>query len=317
MSSSPDRTPRHPIRVVARRTGLTPATIRAWERRYGAVEPTRSPGGQRLYSDSDLERLETLRRLTEMGRSISSVAALDGGEAAALLLEDESAAVEAEPPLTAGDATESWSEQAYGMVVSMDDEGLERLLWRAFTNLGAPRFLDGVVVPLLRRVGAGWEAGEVTPAQEHLGSEVVDRLLAEVTERSLPKRGGPRIVVGTLPGERHGLGGRLVAAAAALEGWTVKYLGTDLPAAEIAQAASRLQARAVAISMVSSELVPRSTGALAELRRLLPHSLALLVGGGAAALLDPDSLPDGVHILTGLDEMRTLGLPGPAPSGEA
>jgi len=77
MSTPPDATPRHPIRVVARRTGLTPATIRAWERRYGAVEPARSEGGQRLYSDLDLERLDTLRHLTEMGRSISSVAPLD------------------------------------------------------------------------------------------------------------------------------------------------------------------------------------------------------------------------------------------------
>jgi MerR family transcriptional regulator, light-induced transcriptional regulator len=307
-----DTTPRHPIRVVARRTGLTPATIRAWERRYGAVEPTRSEGGQRLYSDRDLERLDTLRRLTEMGRSISSVASLGREEAAALLREDRSAAAAADSPLTPADALDTWTGQAYGLIRSMDDEGLERLLWRAFTTVGAPRFLDGVAVPLLHRVGAGWEAGEVSPAQEHLGSEVVDRILAEVTDRSIPTEDGPRLIVGTLPGERHGLGGRLVAAAAALEGWTVKYLGTDLPASEIADAASRLGARAVAISVVSSEIAEQTTQALVELRTLLPAKVALFVGGRASALLDAKRLPAGVSVLEGLDALRTL---GPATSG--
>lgn len=301
-----ETTPRHPIRVVARRTGLTPATIRAWERRYGAVDPARSDGGQRLYSDRDLERLDVLRRLTEMGRSISSVAALGREEAQALLLEDRSA--ESQPAPSSTDALDRWIDEAYSRIVTMDDDGLERVLWRAFTNLGAPRFLDGVAVPLLHRVGAGWEAGEVTPAQEHLGSDVIGRVLSEVTDRSSPTEPGPRLVVGTLPEERHGLGGRIVAAAAALEGWTVTYLGTDLPASEIAEAASRLGARAVAISLVTSEIVDRTALALTELRRLLPPRVHLLVGGRASALLDTDDFPEGVRVLEGLDELRTLGL---------
>jgi len=83
-----DTKPRHPIRVVAQRTGLTPATLRAWERRYGAVDPGRSDAGQRLYSDRDLERLTVLRTLTEAGRPISMVAALSAQEATDLMLED-------------------------------------------------------------------------------------------------------------------------------------------------------------------------------------------------------------------------------------
>ena len=79
---------RHPIRVVAQRTGLTPATIRAWERRYGAVVPTRSGGGQRVYSDLDVQRLRTLKALTDAGRGISMVAGLSPMDAEALLTED-------------------------------------------------------------------------------------------------------------------------------------------------------------------------------------------------------------------------------------
>ena len=86
-----DSLPRHPIRVVARRTGLTPATIRAWERRYDAVSPSRSEGKQRLYSDRDVERLRTLKQLTGAGRSISTVAALSEAAAAADLLSEDQA----------------------------------------------------------------------------------------------------------------------------------------------------------------------------------------------------------------------------------
>ena len=74
------REPRHPIRVVARRTGITLHVLRAWERRYAVVEPGRTEGGQRLYSDADIERLKLLRDAVASGRSISQVAPL--GEAA-------------------------------------------------------------------------------------------------------------------------------------------------------------------------------------------------------------------------------------------
>jgi MerR family transcriptional regulator, light-induced transcriptional regulator len=67
---------KHPIRVVSRRTGLSASVLRAWERRYEAVEPERSDGGQRLYSDADIQRLTMLKRLVEGGRSISRIANL-------------------------------------------------------------------------------------------------------------------------------------------------------------------------------------------------------------------------------------------------
>ena len=68
--------PQHSVRVVARRTGLTPDLLRAWERRYRVVEPTRSAGGQRNYSDADIERLQLLVKVTAAGRPIGHVAAL-------------------------------------------------------------------------------------------------------------------------------------------------------------------------------------------------------------------------------------------------
>ena len=164
--------PRHPIRVVAQRTGLTTATIRAWERRYMAVEPSRSEGGQRIYSDSDVKRLITLRELTEGGRSISVVADLSGEAAEALLAEDRAMAVATEGSSESGEPN-VWVDRAYNQVRALDADGLERTLWQAAMILGAQSFLDDVVGSLLTQIGQGWVTDKITPAQEQLSTGAV------------------------------------------------------------------------------------------------------------------------------------------------
>ena len=292
--------PRHPIRVVAHRTGLTPAAIRAWERRYDAVEPARSDGGQRLYSDDDISRLNTLRALTDMGRSIGTVAALPPEAAEALLSEDLEAA-----PSDAGampaEEQESWVDDAYHHLISLDSQSMERVLWRAFLSLGARQFLEGVVSPLLARVGTGWAAGRVTPGQEHLGTGALERVLAWMNDPAMSSADGPRVVIATLPGERHALGARLAAAAAAVEGWQATYLGADLPVEDIAAAATKVGAQAVAISAVRTDDTSGTARALLDLRNLLDPAVTVMVGGSGARLLKPGQLPAGVEAFEGLD----------------
>lgn len=297
--------PRHPIRVVAQRTGLTPATLRAWERRYQVVEPTRSEGGQRLYSDADVERLVRLRRLSDAGRSISLVAALGDDEAEALLREDQ-----AQRPASAavvpggGSAAERMVDAAVGLVMNLDGDGLEALLRRSAVTLGAYPFLEEVVAVLLHRVGTAWAREELGPAHEHLCTGVVERVLAWLADPSSVAPGSPRMVVATLPGERHGLGARLVAAAAALEGWHVTHLGVDLPARDIARAARSVGATAVAVSVVNAEIAAAVPNGLAELRGALPEGTAILVGGGAAGRLDARALPTQTEVVQSIRELH-------------
>jgi DNA-binding transcriptional MerR regulator len=294
---------RHPIRVVAQRTGLTPATLRAWERRYNVVEPTRSEGGQRLYSDADVERLLRLRLLSDAGRSISLVAALDDDAAEALLLEDQAQAPPA--PAARGDRTSApgrMVEAAFGLVMGLDGDGLEALLRRSAVTLGAYPFLEDVVAVLLHRVGTAWTRRELSAAHEHMCTSVVERVLAWLADPSSVPAGSPRMVVATLPGERHGLGARLVAAAAALEGWHVTHLGVDLPARDIAAAAHSLGARAVAVSVVNADAAGSAGEGLAELRKALPEGTAILVGGGAARRIGV--VPDGAEVVQGMSDLQ-------------
>ena len=300
-----DSEPRHPIRVVSQRTGLTPAALRAWERRYRVVEPGRSEGGQRLYSDRDVERLRRLHTLTEAGRAISLVATLSDDELEALQAEDRSRRY-ASPPASAdggNKAPDGLVSSAFERVTALDSDGLEVVLRRAAVTVGVPVFLEDVVAPLLHRVGEAWARDALGPAHEHLCTSVIRGVLAWLHEPVAGGARGPRLVVATLPGERHELGAMLVAAAAGLEGWQVTHLGVDLPVAEIARAAAAVGARAVALSMVNVEGAAAAASALAELRRVLGPGVGLLVGGGAAGRLDAASLPAGVDRLENLSAL--------------
>src|SRR3989304_5896469 len=74
--SSYDDTPVYTIKTVVQQTGITPATLRDWERRYGVLSPGRSDGGYRLYSERDIARLRWLKSQVDAGVSISSAVVL-------------------------------------------------------------------------------------------------------------------------------------------------------------------------------------------------------------------------------------------------
>lgn len=299
--------PRHPIRVVSQRTGLTPATLRAWERRYGLVEPGRSEGGQRLYSDADVLRLTRLHLLTEAGRSISSVATLSDEEAEALLQEDrESLAATASAEYPNGAESAAMVQEGVRFVLKLDGASLERQLRRAAVTLGAHAFLENVVTPLLHRVGTGWRRGEMQPAHEHLCTAVVERVLTWLTEPISTAPEAHQLLVTTLPGERHGLGAMLVAAAAGLEGWRVTHLGPDLPPSDIAQAAVAVGAQAVALSVVHVADPSVTAEDLATVRAQIPGETALIVGGGGVRKLPERRIPAGTLVVDGLGPLRAV-----------
>ena len=267
--------PRHPLRYVTRRTGLTAARLRAWEARHGVVKPGRTVGGQRLYSDDDIERLLLLRRAVEAGHAIGPLARMDRAELERVASGDASAAG---PDGPVADMT--IVETMVGMVARLDVAGLERALRNIVMRMGAIAAMDRVIAPLLRRLGEQWHAGILSPAHEHAASDVVRRVLAWIRTYLRAPGSAPTIVVATPRGDRHELGAQMAAAAAADLGWRVIYLGADLPARDIAAAVRQSRASAVALSLLLDDrTVTRELGLLA--RALEPH--VRRVAGGAAA----------------------------------
>ena len=275
------------MRVVTRRTGLSPDLLRAWERRYEVVTPSRSEGGRRLYSDTDIERLRLLYRATLAGRSIGQLAELPTEALAALVRQD--AAADAEQTTRGAQARDGdapfaaagYLADAARAIERLDATALEATLRRATIALSSITLLDGLLVPLLVDVGAHWREGTLRPVHEHLASMMVRRVLDGVVEGASPPLATASVVVATPSGQIHELGALLVAASAATEGWRVTYLGADLPAEDIAECAVRTRARAVALSVVYPTGDPAVGDELRRLRTALPKRTALLVGGAA------------------------------------
>jgi len=297
--------PRHPIRVVSKRTGLTPALLRAWEKRYGVVSPSRSGGGQRLYTDDDVHRLALLHRAVEEGRNISQVAPLSVEELEELVREDQVERVgpPAAEPLEAISAS-GLLEKAGRAVREMNPSELDRILVRGALALPVPTLLDEIVSPLLASIGAAWSAGTLGPAQEHVASVVVRRFLDWLLSTMGAEKGAAVIVTGTPAGERHELGALLAAVSAAAEGWRAVYLGPDLPASEIATAATRVGARVVAVSVVDPTKADLMAEEVHRIRQVLPGSIRLIVGGPSEILSRVNGRGDGVELMEGLPELR-------------
>jgi methylmalonyl-CoA mutase cobalamin-binding domain/chain len=269
-----------PINLVSKRTGLSQHVIRIWEKRYSAVVPARTQGGQRAYSDEDVLRLNLLRRLSEAGHKISGIARLPREELEGLWAREQPL------PVTFGNESEPENELVQEMlrcIATMDRSGLEDLLRKAAVKLGAHASLEKVIAPLTEKVGELWREGTLNAAHEHFASVSIREFLWGAIRPYSANAKAPGILITTPTGQLHELGAIIVGAAAADLGWRVVYLGPSLPPAEIASAAAQNGVRAVGLSIVYPEDDSELPGELEVLRRYLPGEIAILAGGRAAA----------------------------------
>lgn len=268
----------HPIGVVAKRTGISLHVLRAWERRYGVVEPVRTAGGQRLYSDADIQRLRLLREVTEAGRNISQVADLSDEELAVLAAEDVTTGAK---PLQ--DTAAWYRETCLAAGERLDGDAVYATLMRAVVSLRPREFMGDVLLPLLQEVGERWHAGRLGAVHEHVVSQAARRVLYWLLEAFESTPDAPVLIATTPSGEQHEFGAMAVSAAALEEGWRVVYLGASLPPAEIVRAARHVRARLVALSAVNTPEGNELVREVAALEQELPEGTGLLIGGAGAA----------------------------------
>jgi len=298
------------INAVVRRTGLSVHVIRIWEKRYGAVEPTRTATNRRLYSNEQVERLMLLREITQTGQSIGYVAKLPTDQLKKLVATTFPTEAAAKPRPTATTPT-SFLETCLEAVKALDARALEQGLKHAETALGAQGMLQRVAAPLAQTIGSLWRDGTITAAHEHFASSALRTYLAQAARPFASGANEPVLIVATPAGQLHELGALLVGALAANLGWHVTYLGASLPAPEIAGAVLQNRARAVALSLVYPEDDPRMEGELTRLRELLPPDVKLVVGGRATgayratlAKIGAQQAKDLTHLCSILDELR-------------
>lgn len=270
----------YPMRAAVRRSGLSAHVIRAWERRYAAVAPQRSPGGRRLYSASDIERLKLLSRGVKAGNSISRIAGMDTDALMALLTDDipPSAAVET-PPDDLEVSSQTFVNEALVAVKNLDPAAMERALERAAVALPRMAVIGKVVLPLVEIIGQLWAQGRIKIVNEHVGSAVIRQFLWEAMRTAGDQAQGPVIVTAAPKGQWHEFGAMMAAVIAMDNGWRGLYCGPNLPAEEIAAAVKLKRARVVALSVVQPAQVHPLARELQRLMRLLPKSCDLIIGG--------------------------------------
>lgn len=277
---------KYSMKAASMRTGLTPHAIRAWERRYGAVSPSRDSNNRRYYDEGDIERLTLLHKATEAGFQIGSIAGYSGDELRGLLA---GAAVKAESPGAFGpddtpkespDDPAGYFERFIFYLERMDAQALDSLLVSAEAALGRNALLERIVVPLMEKIGDMWRRGEIRIAHEHLATQTVRTFLGGLLSSQSIYPGAPHALVTTPSNQVHELGALAAAVAASSEGWNVSYLGPNLPAEEIAGAVAHFRSKAVIMSLVYPEADPLVESDIRKLRRLLPGT-PFIVGGRA------------------------------------
>ncbi len=232
------------IGEVARRTGVTVPTLRAWERRYGLLNPARTEGGHRLYSDDDVEHVRAMQRLLNDGWS--------AGAAAREVLREPEPVTRLRPVPSAGDAAADLIDRLEQAIDAFDAPNADAAIDDVFARLEIPRALDEVILPVLRRVGEGWQSDPRVIAREHFATNTVRPRLQRLLRGAF--RSASRSCLAAAPeGEDHDLGLLASSVVGADAGWRIHYLGARMPTEAIERSAESLRPEVVLIGAMHRE----------------------------------------------------------------
>jgi DNA-binding transcriptional MerR regulator len=251
-----------PLRIgeFARRVGVSPELLRAWERRYELLRPIRSAGGFRLYTADDAERVARMRQGLDQGLSAAEAAraALQEARPSERLLEDAAS-------------------RLLAAVRSYDEAGAHAVLDESLAAFGLELVLRDLVLPVLAQIGIEWEAGTLAVNQEHFASNLIrGRLIA--LARLWGRGGGPLALLACAPGERHDISLLAFGLVLRSHGWRILFLGADTPLSTLAEAVETTRPALTVVTSFDAALLEAEAAALRRLSELGP---LVLSGPGA------------------------------------
>jgi MerR family transcriptional regulator, light-induced transcriptional regulator len=272
------------IGELSRRVGVTPDVLRAWERRYGVLQPRRSRSGQRLYTAADEARVRQMLGHIEGGYSASVAARLATTPQAP-------AATAAAPPTAPATDLDALAGELSTALHGLDEAAAESALDRLLASFALDTVIRDVVLPFLEDLGERWARGEISVGREHFATAVIGGRLHALA-RGWDAGVGPRAVLACPSDERHDLGLLCFALALRGRGWRVCYLGADTPTPAIQDVATELDAELVVVGAARAEPlvgVAEPLAALATSRRLCLGGRG--VSAALAAQLGAERLP--------------------------
>jgi DNA-binding transcriptional MerR regulator len=284
------------VQEAARLLGISPATLRAWERRHGIPRPRRAANGYRLYSPADLETLRRIKARTDDGVRVGlAVEGLIHPSAPARLPDQ--------------DPFDQFSDRLTQAIARFDEREATGVLRQALVLYPVEDVMDSLIGRTLGWLGAEWIGGRLTIGAEHFASALFLRQLMLLYSASPDAWRPGKVLAACAPGDEHQIGVLMVLVGLRRRGWSVHYLGPNLPVDELERAAVRVRPHALLIS-AACRLGSETLAQLAALPRRLPAPSPALVLGGQAFLAG-EPRPDGALILNGplsesLYELDTL-----------
>jgi DNA-binding transcriptional MerR regulator len=267
-----------PIREVSRLTGVNPVTLRAWERRYGLIRPTRTDSGHRLYSLADIESVRSILAWIERGVSVSKV-----GKILAKNISTRSASTPVYEEVTSGEWAE-WQAQLRRAISVFDDVRLDRLYGQIFSSYPLPVVFQDILMPLwqelLLRQDEFGQTSEWLFFDTFLRARTLQRLQVFRTQVE------ERVLLAALPGHCRELELLVTGLLLSSSEVSVSVLGVGQPLEELALVCERMQPQALVLftNLPPSDDLPRMLARLA-----LALDCPLVLAGDGAELAE-DSL---------------------------
>lgn len=273
--------PRYNMLAVEKATGLSPRTLRSWERRYGVPVPQRDPRGRRLYSERDVVLIRWLTEQVARGITI--------GRAVAMLAAERAGATRPAPASVDLDRLQLRLLQAIDW---MDEDEATRTIQLALDTLPLERVMLDLLQPVLYRVGDLWVAGRVSVASEHFGTHIVRSILSDLLRRAGPPSRPQHVLVGCAPGEEHDIGSLILALLLRRAGFRVTYLGASLEAEGLRADLDRIRPDALCLSATTQSAADALRGMYSALDA--QDGCVLAYGGNAFRGEEAHTVP-GLH----------------------
>lgn len=261
--------PLYNIGVVARMTGVSMPTLRAWERRYSFPDSERTAGGHRLYSERDVLRLRWVKaRIDEGLQTSQAIQALHHQEDVGRLVPVEQPQSWQEDQRTGSGAhLGAYQQRLMETLLRRDVDNADRLLGEALPLSSPEDLILDVIGPTFAQIGQAWENGHISIATEHLATNYLRQRLLMWMISGPPPRSTKPIVLACAPNEWHE-GGLLALGALLRRGrWPVAYLGQSLPLQDLASFVRDLKPNLV-ISIAMTEV---SASELVDWPQYLPE----------------------------------------------
>lgn len=265
------------IGTVSKLTGVGAITLRAWERRYGLIQPVRKESGHRLFTRAHIDQINRITALTQQGMRISQI---------------RPEMLEVDPVSDSEEDADhnAWKEYLNGMIaaiISFDEERLEEIYNEALSLYPISLITSKLLTPLLIELGLRWETGAGRIAEEHFFAFYIRNKLGSRYHHQSRSNSGPLILVAGLPGEHHEIGLLLFSLAALESGYRVLALGANMPLNELSLIAQTTHCSAI---VLSGAVEPSDSVLSQSLPDLVRDSPVPVLVGGLSSVYSCDAI---------------------------